>query len=241
MAGCVGHRAAHLPGGGAMERQQQQEGQLHGFLLRGPTSHSGLALLAVCSPRGDARRWCPRTGSSLWVYDAKAESCVQLSPGWLARFDKDDYDAMGTCLETGPLAPLDSQRGHAGPSGSRPLTRRLRRCPSGSLEPASPRTARGRRTPRCRGEWLGHSPRALLPPSPSGLLRRLESGAGPTRRHSPVQTGRGGAARERARGPVPHWRTSGGLPWGHECHGRLPSLRRATGRNGGAWYNMLVL
>ena len=42
--------------------------------------------------------------AELWVYDAKAESCVQLSPGCLARFDKADYNAMWTCLETRPAA-----------------------------------------------------------------------------------------------------------------------------------------
>lgn len=226
----------------------------------------------------------------LWVYDAKAESCVQLSPGFLARFDKAGCNAMWTCLETRPAAawcdasesltaerrlkdapPIAHSRcGRARKSGGptvcatsvqpeaprsprsasvcarrhrchgvllalpgtvlrsggrkppctprhamRPCgpvrfkaaARRQGRCPSGSLEPASPARLADDALPAAAGNGWGHPPRGLQARRAARFCRRAEvpamaspEGEGPC--HCALGVGWRASARD-ARGPLP--------------------------------------
>ena len=68
------------------------------------------------------------------------------------------YTAWLTGLQA-PLHPRHATR-PCGPVRFKAATRRLGRCPSGSLEPANPARHAHDALPRWRGEWLGHSPRA---------------------------------------------------------------------------------
>lgn len=72
-----------------------------------------------------------------------------------------------TALRSGGCKPPCTPRHATRPCGTvrfKAAARRLRRCPTGSLEPASPARHADDAPPRWRGEWLGHSPRVLESP-----------------------------------------------------------------------------